>query len=63
VGFDIDQLLIKYSAFIRSWRRNRTVLQLFIDFKQTYDSIRRISIEFGIPMNLVRLIKICKRNL
>jgi hypothetical protein len=39
-------------------------LQLFIDFKKAYDSVRRevlcnILIEFGIPMKLVRLIKMC----
>ena len=38
--------------------------QLFIDFKKAYDSVRRevlcnILIEFGIPMKLVRLIKMC----
>jgi len=38
------------------------VHQLFIDFKKAYDAIRRevlldILMEFGIPMNLVRLIK------
>ena len=37
--------------------------QLFIDFKKTYDSVRRevlynILIEFGIAMKLVRLIKV-----
>ena len=36
--------------------------QLFIDLKKAYDSVRRevlynILIEFGIPMKLVRLIK------
>jgi hypothetical protein len=40
------------------------VHQLFIDFKQAYDSVRRgalynILIDFGIPMKLVRLINIC----
>jgi len=40
------------------------VLQLFIDFKKAYDSVRRevlynILIECGIPMKLVRLIKLC----
>ena len=38
--------------------------QLFIDFKHAYDSVRmevlyNILIEFGIPMKLVRLIKVC----
>ena len=38
--------------------------QLFIDFKKAYDSVRRevlhnILIEFGIPMKLVKLIKMC----
>ena len=38
--------------------------QLYIDFKQVYDSVRKevvynILIEFGIPMKLVRLIKVC----
>jgi hypothetical protein len=38
--------------------------QLFINFKTSYDSMRKevlynILIEFGIPMKLVRLIKLC----
>jgi len=38
--------------------------QLFIDFKKAYNSVRmevlyNILIEFGIPMKLVRLIKVC----
>ena len=37
--------------------------QLFIGFKKAYDSIRKvlynILIECGIPMKLVRLIKMC----
>jgi hypothetical protein len=41
------------------------VHQLFIDFKKTYDSVRRevlydILIEFGIPMKLVRLMEMCQ---
>jgi hypothetical protein len=40
------------------------VHQLFIDFKKAYDSFRRevlynILIEFGIPMKLLRLAKMC----
>jgi len=46
------------------WEYNEAVHQLFIDFKKAYDSIWRevsynILIEFGIPMKLVRLIKMC----
>ena len=38
--------------------------QVFIDFKKAYDSFRREDLyntlnEFGIPMKLVRLIKMC----
>jgi hypothetical protein len=40
------------------------VPQLFTDFKKAYDSVRRevlynVLIEFGIPMKLVSLIKMC----
>jgi hypothetical protein len=40
------------------------VHQLFVDFKKAYDSVRRevlynILIEFGIPLKLVTLIKMC----
>jgi hypothetical protein len=43
---------------------NGAVHQLFIDFKKAYDSVRRealynILIEFGIPRNLVGLIRMC----
>jgi hypothetical protein len=60
VGFDVtDQLLIRYFAFVREWRKNweynETVHQLFIDFKKAYDSVRRevlhnAFIESGVPM-------------
>jgi hypothetical protein len=68
VDFDVtDQLPIGFSAFVRYWKKweyNETVHQLFINFKKAYDSVRRellynIPIEFGIPIRLVRLIKIC----
>jgi hypothetical protein len=43
---------------------NETVHKLFIDFKKDYDSVRRevlynILVEFGVPMELVRLIRMC----
>jgi negative regulator of genetic competence, sporulation and motility len=45
------------------WEYNETVYQQFIDFKKAYDSVRRdvmysSLIEFGVPMKLVRLIKL-----
>jgi len=48
----------------KKWEYNKAVHQLFIDFKKAYDSVRRevlynILSEFGIPMKLVRLIKMC----
>jgi hypothetical protein len=66
-GFSL-LLLLFVSAFIRyrrkKWMYNETVHQLFIDFKKACDSVRRevlynILIEFGVPMKLVRLVKMC----
>jgi hypothetical protein len=56
--FCIRQMLEK------KWEYNGAVHQLFVDFKKAYDSVRRevlynILIEFGIPLKLVRLIKMC----
>ena len=55
--FCIRQILEK------KWEYSEAV-QLFIDFKKAYDSVRReiffnILIEFGIPKKLVRLVKMC----
>jgi hypothetical protein len=56
-----------FFAFVRYWKReweyNESVRQIFIGFKKACDSIWRevlynILIEFGVPMKLVRLIKI-----
>jgi hypothetical protein len=43
---------------------NETVHQLFIYFKQAYDTFRKevlhkILMEFGVPMKQVRMIKMC----
>jgi len=48
----------------KKWEYNEAMLQLFIDLKKTYNLVRRevlynILIEFGIPMKLVRLMKMC----
>jgi hypothetical protein len=73
VGFDVtDQLLIRYFAFVRYWRKkweyNETVHQLFVHTMKAYDSVTRevlynILIEFGVPMKLVRLIKMCLKEM
>jgi len=61
-------LLIIHSAFVKylkkKWKYKEAVLQLFIDFKKAYDLVRRevlynILIEFGTPMKIVRLTKMC----
>jgi hypothetical protein len=54
--FCIRQILEK------KWEYNEAVRELYIDLEKAYDSVRReilynILIEFGIPMKLVRLIK------
>jgi hypothetical protein len=69
VGFDVtDQLLIRFfcirQVLEKKWEYNETVHQLFIDFKKAYVSVRKevlynILREFGVSMNLVRLIKMC----
>jgi len=56
--FCIHQILEKKREY------NKAMHKLFIDFMKAYDPVRRevlynIVIEFGIPMKLVRLIKMC----
>jgi hypothetical protein len=55
---------LHFSDTGEKWKYNQTVHKLFIDFKNTYDSARRqvlynILTEFGVHMELVRLIKMC----
>jgi hypothetical protein len=67
VGFDVTgQLLIRFFCIHqipdKKWEYEKTVPQLFVDFKKAYDSVRKevlYNIEFGVPMKLVRLIKMC----
>ena len=56
------QLLIIYSAFVKYMRQNENTVKQCTRLQESYDSVRReglynIIIEFGIPMKLVRLIK------
>jgi hypothetical protein len=53
-----DQIFCICQKIEKNWAYNETVHQLFIDFKKTYDSVRRevlynILIEFGVPMKLL----------
>jgi hypothetical protein len=69
MGFNVTvQELIKFfcshQILEKTWEYNETVYPLFIDFKKDYDSLRmevfyNILIQFGVPMKLVRLIKMC----
>jgi len=48
----------------KKWENNEAVRQFLIDFKEAYDSVRgeilyNILTEFGIPMKLVKPIKMC----
>jgi hypothetical protein len=57
-----DQIFCIRQILEKKWEYNETVHQLFIDFKKAYDSVKRevlynIVIDFGVPMKLVRLIK------
>jgi hypothetical protein len=59
-----DQIFCIRQTLEKKCQYKETVHQLFIDFKKAYDSLRRevlynILIEFGVPMKLVRLIKMC----
>jgi hypothetical protein len=60
----MDQIFYIRQILEKKLEYNGTVHQLFIDFKKACDSIKRevsynIVVEFGIPKNLVRLIKVC----
>jgi hypothetical protein len=59
-----DHIFCILQILEKKWEYNKAAHQLFIDFKKAYDSFRRevlynILIEFGIPINLVSLIKMC----
>lgn len=57
-----DQLFLIRQILEKAWEYNISIHQLFVDFKQAYDSICRevlfdIMEEFGIPRKLIRLTK------
>jgi hypothetical protein len=59
-----DQIFCICQILEKKLEYSDTVHQIFIDFKKAYDSVRRevlysILIEFGVPMKLVSLIKMC----
>jgi hypothetical protein len=48
----------------QNWKYNKAAHQPFTDFKKAFDSVRRevlynILIEFGIPLKIVKLTKMC----
>jgi hypothetical protein len=59
-----DQIFCIPQILEKKWKYNETVHELFIDFKKAHYLSKRevlysILIEFGVPMKLVRLIKMC----
>jgi hypothetical protein len=59
-----DQIFCVHQILEKKWEYNETIHQLLINSKKVYDSVRRkvlynILVEFGVPMKLVRLIRIC----
>ena len=65
VDFDAtDQLLIIYSAFVKYLRKNWSTIRQCFSYLQTSRKLRKevlynILTEFGIPVKLVTLIKLC----
>jgi hypothetical protein len=59
-----DRILYIRQILEKKLEYNGTVHQLFIELKKVYDSVKRevlynILVEFDVPKNLVRLIKMC----
>jgi hypothetical protein len=53
VGFDItDRLLIRFSAFVRYWRKDGSTMRQYVscsDFKKAYDSVKKeILLQFSL---------------
>ena len=59
-----DEIFCIRQVLENKWEYSEAVHHLFVDFKKAYDSVRwevlyNILIQFGIPMKLVRIIKMC----
>ncbi|XP_060518457.1 uncharacterized protein LOC132697179 [Cylas formicarius] len=62
-----DQIFTIRQLLEKSWEFKREVHQLFVDFRQAYDSITRESVwqaleGIGVPKKIIRLTKICIEN-
>lgn len=60
----IDQLFTLRQLLEKGWEFNKAIHNLFIDFKQAYDSVERNQLwnamaELSIPRKLIRLVKMC----
>jgi len=63
-----DQIFCIHQILEKKWEYNEPVNQLFIDFRKAYNSVRKevlykTLINFGIPRNLVMLIKMSLTNI
>jgi hypothetical protein len=63
-----DHIFCQCQILGKKWEYNEAVHQLFVDFKKACESVRmevlyNILIEFGIPLKLVRLIKLCPKHI
>jgi hypothetical protein len=57
VSFDVtDQLLISIIEYVKDLRKNGSTMRQYVSYSQ---SLHNILIESGVPMKLVRLIKMC----
>jgi hypothetical protein len=62
-----DQIFCIRQILEKKWEHNETVHELFLDFKKALDLVGEvlynILIEFGVTMKLVRLIKMCLKDM
>ena len=63
----IDHIFTIRQIMEKCWEYNKDIWQIFVDFKQAYDSINRASLwnimaEFNIPSKLIKLVKACYNN-